>query len=81
MLILAPGVGAQGGDLQNTVKNGVDANNEGLIINSSRGIIYASKSQTDFAKKARLAADRLRQDINRVRAEATHSRQEPVVVA
>ena len=67
MVILAPGVGAQGGDLENTVKYGVNADGEGLIVNSSRGIIYASKSKEDFASEARRAADELRQSINRAR--------------
>ena len=55
MVILAPGVGAQGGDLENTVKYGVNANGEGLIINSSRGIIFASRDASDFADAARRA--------------------------
>lgn len=41
MPILVPGVGAQGGDLENTLKNGLDSNKQGLIISSSRGIIFA----------------------------------------
>lgn len=42
MPILVPGVGAQGGDLQNTIKNGLNSNKQGLIISSSRGIIFAT---------------------------------------
>lgn len=41
MPILIPGIGAQGGDLKATIENGLDSNNQGLIINSSRGIIFA----------------------------------------
>lgn len=41
MPILVPGIGAQGGDLEGTLKNGLDSNKQGLIISSSRGIIYA----------------------------------------
>lgn len=41
MPILIPGVGAQGGDLEATLKNGLDKNKQGLIINSSRDIIFA----------------------------------------
>lgn len=41
MLFLIAGVGAQGGDLKATVKNGLTKDGDGLIINSSRGIIYA----------------------------------------
>lgn len=47
-----PGVGEQGGELIKVLKNGLTANNDGLIINSSRGIIYAS-SGIDFAEVAR----------------------------
>lgn len=39
--ILIPGVGAQGGDVLETVKNGVNSKNQGIIISSSRGIIFA----------------------------------------
>ena len=67
MVILAPGVGAQGGDLENTVKYGVNADGEGLIINSSRGIIFASRDKDDFADASRRAAQELRQSINRAR--------------
>lgn len=41
MPILVPGIGAQGGDLQNTIKNGLNSKKQGLIISSSRGIIFA----------------------------------------
>ena len=67
MIILAPGVGAQEGVLENTVKYGVNAKGEGLIINSSRGIIFASKNKDDYASEARRAAQELRQNINRAR--------------
>lgn len=40
MPILIPGIGKQGGDLENTVKNGLNKNKQGLIISSSRGIIF-----------------------------------------
>ncbi len=70
MVILAPGVGAQGGDLENTVKYGVNASGEGLIINSSRGIIFASRDAADFAEAAGRAAQELRQAINKAREEA-----------
>lgn len=42
MPILVPGIGAQGGDLENTIKNGLNSKKQGLIISSSRGIIFAS---------------------------------------
>lgn len=52
--LLIPGVGAQGGSLEDVCKFGL-TDNFGLIINSSRGIIYAS-NQEDFAEKAGLKA-------------------------
>lgn len=52
MPILIPGIGAQGGDLEATVKAGKDSRNRGMIINSSRGIIFASSGE-DFAEAAR----------------------------
>lgn len=48
--LLVPGVGAQGGDLHEVCKYGMNKN-IGLLVNSSRGIIYASTG-TDFAEKA-----------------------------
>ncbi len=48
--LLVPGVGAQGGNLQEVCKYGL-TDDIGLLINSSRGIIYASKD-TDFAEAA-----------------------------
>ena len=67
MVILAPGIGAQGGDLEATVSVGVDADGGGLIVNSSRGILYASRNREDFADAARRAADDLRRAINAAR--------------
>ena len=64
MLLLIPGIGAQGGDLAATVRCGVDAHGEKAIINSSRQIIYASRGK-DFAQAARRAATELRDQINR----------------
>ncbi len=53
MPILIPGIGAQGGDLEKTVSAGKDSRSWGMIINSSRGIIFASPG-TDFAEAARI---------------------------
>ncbi|MFL5762122.1 MAG: orotidine-5'-phosphate decarboxylase [Thermomicrobiales bacterium] len=53
--ILLPGVGAQAGDVDASVKAGVDADGYSLIVSSSRGIIYASNGE-DFADRARDAA-------------------------
>lgn len=48
---LIPGIGAQGGDLEQTVINGLNQRGNGIIINASRSIIYASSGQ-DFARAA-----------------------------
>jgi len=45
MPILIPGVGAQGGDLKKTVQNGRSDDNQGMVINASRGIIFADDPQ------------------------------------
>ncbi len=52
--LLVPGIGAQGGDLQDVIQYGVNSKG-GLLINSSRGIIFAGTG-VDFAEKARQAA-------------------------
>jgi orotidine-5'-phosphate decarboxylase len=67
MPILAPGVGTQEGVLEEVVKYGVNAECEGLIINASRSVIFASKEKADFASEARRAAQELQQGINRAR--------------
>ncbi|WP_439128404.1 orotidine-5'-phosphate decarboxylase [Polaribacter sp.] len=59
--LLVPGVGAQGGSLQDVCKYGL-SKNIGLLINSSRGIIYASKEK-DFAEKAALKAVELQKQM------------------
>jgi orotidine-5'-phosphate decarboxylase len=61
--LLIPGIGAQGGDVEATVKAGKDSHDAGMIINSSRGIIYASTGP-DFALAARKATEVLRAEIN-----------------
>ncbi len=63
MPILIPGVGAQGGELELAVKYGADRGRQRTIINSSRGILYASKGR-DFAGAAGRAARELRDRIN-----------------
>ncbi len=63
--LLIPGVGSQGGGLEAAVRYGVDSRGRNAIINSSRGIIYASRG-ADFAQAARTEAVRLRDSINRV---------------
>ncbi|PJK08243.1 orotidine-5'-phosphate decarboxylase [Lysobacteraceae bacterium NML95-0200] len=66
MPLLIPGVGAQGGDVAAVVKNGKTADGTGLMINSSRGILYASMGE-DFREAAAHAARSLRDEINRHR--------------
>lgn len=55
--LLVPGVGAQGGDLEALTRHGANAD-VGLLVNSSRGIIFAGEGE-DFAEKARSAAQAL----------------------
>lgn len=69
MPFLVPGFGAQGGELKATIKAGITKNGKGLIINSSRAILYAS-SDDDFAEAARKAAEDARDEINRYRKES-----------
>ncbi|MCR4285353.1 MAG: orotidine-5'-phosphate decarboxylase [Candidatus Kaiserbacteria bacterium] len=60
--ILIPGVGAQGGDVEATVKAGKDSNSQGFVINASRSIIFASSGE-DFAEAAGKEAQRLNDEI------------------
>jgi len=69
MPFLVPGVGAQGGDVEQLVKAGQTADGTGLIISSSRAILYASGG-SDFAEAARKATLELRDAINDFRIEA-----------
>ena len=66
MTFLVPGIGAQGGDVEKTVRAGLNSKKAGMIINSSRGIIFAS-SGTDFAEVARQEAIKLKEEINKYR--------------
>ena len=66
MPILVPGIGAQGGDVTTVVRAGRDENNRGLIINSSRAILYADSTKT-FADSARKIALETRNTINSAR--------------
>lgn len=61
--LLVPGVGAQGGDVEATVQAGVDSAGYGMVINSSRAILYASKGP-DFAAAAHREAVATRDAIN-----------------
>ena len=64
MPFLIPGVGAQGGDVEAATRAGVNARGRGVMISSSRGIIYASEETATFAGAARQAAVTLRDQIN-----------------
>ncbi|MDF3076408.1 MAG: pyrF [Sphingobacteriaceae bacterium] len=59
--LLVPGVGAQGGSLQDVCKYGMNSDC-GLLVNSSRSIIYASSGK-DFAEKARVEALKIQQEM------------------
>lgn len=67
--ILVPGIGAQGGDIDATVAAGVDQNLNGLMISSSRAILYASSGE-DFAEAAGNIACATRDAINSARFKA-----------
>ncbi len=60
--LLIPGVGAQGGSLKEVSRYGLNKDC-GLLVNSSRGIIYASKEE-DFAERAREEALKLQQEMS-----------------
>ena len=64
--LLVPGVGAQGGDVEAVVRNAKTADGTGLVVSSSRAVLYASGSE-DFAEAAAAEAERLRDRINRYR--------------
>lgn len=66
MTMLVPGIGAQGGDVEKTLQAGLNKQKNGMIINSSRSIIFAS-SGPDFADAATAAAQKLRDEINKYR--------------
>jgi len=69
MPLLVPGIGAQGGDIAATVASGKTANGMGMMINSSRAILYATPGQgEDFAAAARRVALETRDAINQHRA-------------
>ena len=68
MPLLVPGIGAQGGDIEATVTAGKTATGSGMMINSSRAILYAKpEAGEDFAQAARRIALETRDAINRFR--------------
>jgi orotidine-5'-phosphate decarboxylase len=66
MPLLVPGIGAQGGDVEAVLKHGATASGTGLMISSSRAILYAGQGE-NFARAARAASRELRHTINRNR--------------
>ena len=62
--LLVPGIGAQGGNLKEVCKYGLTSN-VGLLVNSSRAIIYASNG-LDFAEKARIEAQKVQQEMEEI---------------
>ena len=66
IVFLVPGIGAQGGEVEKSVMAGINSRKTGIIVNSSRGVIYASDGP-DFAEAARKAATKLRDSINEAR--------------
>lgn len=70
MPLLVPGIGAQGGDIEATVKAGQTATGAGMMVNSSRAIIYAKpQASEDFAQAAHRAAQETRDAINLYRVQ------------
>lgn len=70
MPLLVPGIGAQGGDVEATVHAGRSASHSGLMINSSRAVLYAGvkeDSGANYAAAARRVAQETRDSINRYR--------------
>ena len=74
--LLVPGIGAQGGNLEASVRAGLDAEGAGLLINSSRSIIYPEDPRT-----TRSEAERLRQAIHDVREKVLEENARTVAVA
>ncbi len=66
MPLLIPGIGAQGGNPKEVVIHGQDSRGGGIIVNSSRGIIFSSTNK-DYAQAARESAKNLRDELNRYR--------------
>ncbi len=64
--LLVPGIGAQGGSIQQVLKSGLDSDGVGLVISSSRAIIFAD-SGPEYANAAASAAHLAMQEINKYR--------------
>jgi orotidine-5'-phosphate decarboxylase len=66
MTFLLPGIGSQGGEVEATVRAGIDKHGGGILVAASRQVLYAAAGG-DFAAAARQAALALRDEINRYR--------------
>jgi orotidine-5'-phosphate decarboxylase len=67
--ILLPGIGAQAGDLEASLRAGLDSHGLGVVVAASRSVLYAGTGQdADWTVAVRKAASRLREEINAVRA-------------
>ena len=71
--ILVPGIGSQSGDLEASVRVGLGRENHGLLVSSSRGIIYASSDRNNFGPAAANASSDLRENINNILADLGRS--------
>lgn len=65
---LMPGVGAQAGDVEAAVRAALDAEGAGILVNASRGVMYAAAEDGRWADASRRAAETLRDQINAARA-------------
>jgi orotidine-5'-phosphate decarboxylase len=70
--VLLPGVGAQAGDLDRSVRAALDSQGGGALVNASRSVLYASRG-ADWQAAARAEAERMRTAINAARASAATS--------
>lgn len=71
--ILVPGIGSQSGDLEASVRAGLSRENHGLLVSSSREIIYASSDPNNFGPAAANASSNLRENINNILADLGRS--------
>jgi orotidine-5'-phosphate decarboxylase len=69
LLFLMPGVGAQAGEVEAAVQAATDARGGGILVNASRGVLYAPPAEGErWVDASRRAAESLRDEINRARA-------------
>ncbi|MGA9342977.1 MAG: orotidine-5'-phosphate decarboxylase [Rhodanobacteraceae bacterium] len=80
MPLLVPGVGAQGADLEQALRHGLTAAGNGLVISSSRAILYAGDG-ADYAAAARAAALSLRDAVRRCRSASSENAPGPAIAS